>query len=222
MSLADYAEGDVRRNLERVCQEAVTTLCLNGAGLTLMHRGQHFGVLASDGSHVGVAEELERRTDQGPALDAFRTRAPVHEPHLGQCGLRRWPVYATAAADQPLSTVVAAPIPVGEQVVGTVLAVSKEAVEMDARELGFVASLGGWAGQIIATELRRAPTVMAGIIHAAGCHAANFARAAGMLSAARGRSLRWARDHIRREATHHRRTLDDMVEDVLTRGRLLG
>lgn len=96
---------------QRVCTAGVDLLGVSGAGLTLMTRKGLGAVWASDSACL-AAEDLQFSLGEGPALDAFRWKAPALEPSLADAA-GRWPFFAPAALGLGVQAAFSLPLQMG-------------------------------------------------------------------------------------------------------------
>jgi hypothetical protein len=90
-----------------------------GVGLSVARNGQIREPLVASAPVAEELEELQFTLGQGPGMDATVTRAPVFVTDLtGLDALRRWPVFAAAAADRGIRGMFAFPVAVGAALVG--------------------------------------------------------------------------------------------------------
>ncbi|TNM67309.1 GAF and ANTAR domain-containing protein [Streptomyces sp. NP160] len=101
-----------------LCRACVDLLGVDGAAISLVHRGQSRGTFGSSG-------ELSRRLDayqftygEGPCLDAVSLSAPVLAPDLDRSGEYRWPAFTASMAQAGVRAVFALPVTVTASTVG--------------------------------------------------------------------------------------------------------
>ena len=110
----DFDLVDVLTTLTTRCTELLGT---DAAGIMLVGPGGHLRVMASSSEAMRVLEVLELQANEGPCLDAFRTRQRVEQYHLTGDD-DRWPTFAPAAIDAGFVAVQAFPMTLRGQTLG--------------------------------------------------------------------------------------------------------
>lgn len=103
----------VAQSLQRLCRAVAGELNLLGAVVVLTSASGPEAVLAASADRAAGIGELGFTTGEGPGLEAFRNRRPVHVPDLEGRGAGRWPGYTPAALEAGVFAVFAFPLHVG-------------------------------------------------------------------------------------------------------------
>jgi hypothetical protein len=123
--------------LGRVCAACVRSVPVTGAAVSLMTGAGHRATVhASDGVVARLAD-LHSDLGEGPCVDAFRGRAPVLVPDLGDPGAgagARWPAFAPAAQAAGARALFAFPLQLGAAKLGVLLLYCDQAVSLDAAQ----------------------------------------------------------------------------------------
>lgn len=159
-------EIDIPSSLGRLVGWCMQLTGVNGAGVVLANRKRVLDVVAASGESVELLTRFELAYDEGPSLEAFRTRAPVECLDLAAAA-RRWPRWVHVARDCGVGGVLALPcrrraVPVGAL---TLFSTDAGALPGDSADVGRalanVASLGvtaqrGRELEIVADQLQGA------------------------------------------------------------------
>lgn len=98
--------------LQRLLEASADMLDSDGAGVAVIHDGEHQRAVAlSHGALAGV-DELQFTLGEGPCIDADRSRKPVLEGDLRSCG-SRWPAFVPEAIALGVLAVFSFPMRVG-------------------------------------------------------------------------------------------------------------
>lgn len=159
-------EVDIPSSLGRLVGWCMQLTGVNGAGVVLVDKKGFLDVVAASGESVELLTRFELGYDEGPSLEAFRTRGPVECLDL-VAAARRWPRWSHVARDCGVGAVHALPfrrraVPVGAL---TLFSSGTGALPGDSavigRALANVASLGvtaqrGRELEIVADQLQGA------------------------------------------------------------------
>lgn len=134
----DYAKAllepfDVGTVLYRLVDQASSVLGLDGAGVSVAHRGEHLVFVAATGGAVSAVEGAQAEHGEGPCQDAFRTGVQITVPDLADED--RWPRYTEVAAASGIRSVAALPMPVGEHRIGALNCYRREPHDWSAQQL---------------------------------------------------------------------------------------
>ena len=108
----------VAAELTRLCERAVLSLPVTGAGLSVVARDNQFGLVAAADPLSERLEELQFVLGEGPCVDAVAAGQPVLVPDLTVDGPVRWPVYAPSIMEAGFRAVFAFPLQVGSARMG--------------------------------------------------------------------------------------------------------
>jgi transcriptional regulator with GAF, ATPase, and Fis domain len=149
VALADtlVADFDVVDLLDRLANSCVSLLGVDAAGLLVDDQKGHLAVLASSSEETRLLEVFQVQNNEGPCLECFRTGHRVTSNDL-ETDAHRWPLFAAAAKQAGIQSVVALPLRLREQTIGGLnlfLAEAKDVSEEDCRlaqALADVATIG--------------------------------------------------------------------------------
>ena len=83
---------------DRLCEACVELLEVDGASVSLIHRGATRGTFGSSGALSRRLDELQFTFGEGPCLDAVSYGRPVLAADLRSPREQRWPAFAGALA----------------------------------------------------------------------------------------------------------------------------
>jgi hypothetical protein len=101
---------------ERICELAVASLGITGAGLSMATENGIREVVSSTDEVAARIEELQLTLGEGPCIDAVRTGGPILVPDIDQpqdVVVERWPTFLTAAAEAGVRAIFAFPLRIG-------------------------------------------------------------------------------------------------------------
>src|ERR1700712_708612 len=107
---------DIVEFLHGLCADAVAIVGAETAGVMLADPRGDLRLLASSEERMRVLEVFELQSQQGPCLDAFRTRSTVAAT-LAE-GAQLWPQFAPVAADHGFSYMCAVPLRLRSATIG--------------------------------------------------------------------------------------------------------
>jgi GAF domain-containing protein len=113
--VGDYDVIDVLEDLTGACVEL---LAVDAAGLVLADERGRLQVLSSSSDDAHALELFQLRSREGPCIDAFRSRAPVHGDDLVRSG-DRWPRFVARARSLGIDGVHALPLRCRTSALGT-------------------------------------------------------------------------------------------------------
>jgi hypothetical protein len=101
---------------EQLCQEAVTAVNVDGAGLSMMTSAGHRGTVCATDEIARRVEDLQFSLGEGPCYDAFTGGGPVLTADIRasrSVGGGRWPVFTDAVATAGVGALFAFPLLIG-------------------------------------------------------------------------------------------------------------
>lgn len=101
---------------ERLCQEALTAVGVDGAGLSMMTSAGHRGTVCATDEIARRVEDLQFSLGEGPCFDAFAGGRPVLTADIRAVrsdGAARWPVFTDAVAAAGVGALFAFPLLIG-------------------------------------------------------------------------------------------------------------
>ncbi|GHF00576.1 transcriptional regulator [Streptomyces longispororuber] len=167
-----------------------------------------------------LARVLDVALREGPALEAYRTAAPVAPGELVHAPAD-WERFTARAREAGYTYAAAVPMRLRQQSLGALLLLSSNGTPLPAQDLSTAQAFADAAtiGLIHARTLQHAGTVNQQL-HTALHSRILIEQAKGYLSAQRGISLNDAFTALRGHARHHRVLLTTTAQHVLTTGSL--
>ena len=102
--------GNVADQLRRICGAAAQALSASGTGISVMtSAGTRGFAVASDAASERL-EELQFTLGEGPCIEAMASSSPVLVADVDDGAASRWPMYASAVAQQGVRAVFAFPL----------------------------------------------------------------------------------------------------------------
>lgn len=101
---------------ERLCQEAMTTVDVDGAGVSMMTSAGHRGTVCATDDVARRVEDLQFTLGEGPCFDAFTGGSPVLTADVNaalNAEDARWPVFTEAVAAAGVGALFALPLLIG-------------------------------------------------------------------------------------------------------------
>jgi len=101
---------------ERLCQEAITAVDIDGAGLSMMTSAGHRGTVCATDDVARRVEDLQFALGEGPCFDAFTGAGPVLIANVNASRSgegARWPVFTEAVASAGVGALFAFPLLIG-------------------------------------------------------------------------------------------------------------
>ena len=103
---------------DRLCEACVELLEVDGASVSLIHRGATRGTFGSSGALSRRLDELQFTLGEGPCLDAVSYGRPVFAADLKSPGEQRWPAFAGALVGHGIQAVFALPVSIATHRIG--------------------------------------------------------------------------------------------------------
>ena len=144
MSGADNA----LRAADLLCSACVELLEVDGASVSLTHRGSTQGTFGSSGEMSRQLDELQFTLGEGPCLDAVRQGRPVLVADLDDPAEARWPAFTGALLQTGINAVFALPVTIASERIG--------ALDLFRRRAGELAG-PALTGSLLAAELAALP-----------------------------------------------------------------
>lgn len=206
---------------ERLCAECLTTLPVDGVGLSLMggHRVTGRALLGASDPVGARLEELQVELGEGPCASAHAERQPVLVPDLSSGhAYARWPMFTSGTRELPVRALFAFPLQLGTISIGAMDCyraspgplneVTEALVVAEAVTLALL--------QAQARDSDSAAEDSRLVAHAVGRHA-EVHQATGMISAQLEITTEEAFVRLRAYAYRHERSLKDVAADVVAR-----
>lgn len=211
------ADFDVLDFLTMLTGRCVELFELSEAGLMLADPPEGVRVAASSSHQMGLLELFEIQHDEGPCLDCYRDAEPVHCADLSTA-LDRWPVFAPEALAAGFNSVVALPMRLRDQVIGSLNLLRTEPGMLSdadlvvAQALGDVATIGILQHRV-ASEYR----LLAEQLQFALNSRVVIEQAKGVLAQAARLDMDHAFAAMRQYARAHNRRLTDVADTIVSR-----
>ncbi len=103
---------------DQLCRTCVELLDVDGAAISLIHKGSSRGTFGSSGELSRTLDELQFTFGEGPCIDSDRRSRPVLVPDLRDPAEQRWPAFAEAVLGFGVRAVFALPIAVASSGIG--------------------------------------------------------------------------------------------------------
>jgi GAF domain-containing protein len=206
---------DVLDMLQLLVDRSVELFETPAVGIMLTEGGDELRVVASSDEGAELLELFQLQNDEGPCLDCFRTGLPVLVPRL-DTQETPWPRFTAAALAAGFATVVASPMRLRGQVVGTLnLFGTRDSPALGDVERSVAQSLADAATiAILQDRLGRHRDVVNQQMQAALNGRVALEQAKGVLSALLDISPAEAFEQLRSYARSNRRPLTDVAEEV--------
>ncbi|MBW0101301.1 GAF and ANTAR domain-containing protein [Pseudonocardia sp. KRD-291] len=127
------ADFDVIELLHGLCDDCVTLLGVDAAGLLLTDQRGSLQVVSASTEAAHLVELFQLQAEQGPCLDCFATTAPVHAGDLGTES--RWPLFTDRARQEGYAAVHALPMRLRGQTIGALNLFHRRPTAMQEQEL---------------------------------------------------------------------------------------
>ncbi len=118
--LSDAVSGapSARAAADRLCEVCVELLEIDGASISLIHKGATQGTFGSSGERSRRLDELQFTFGEGPCLDSVAQDAPVFAANLDASDMTRWPALTGAMLQHGINAVFALPVSVARRPIG--------------------------------------------------------------------------------------------------------
>jgi hypothetical protein len=203
--------------------DAMLELCVellegSGASIAVIGDGQHLGSFAAFGGSAAAVDELQFSLGEGPCIAADRSLGPILEPDLN-LAVDLWPAFGVAAMAQGVAAVFAFPLRVGAVHLGVLTLYRSTAGDLDAVILADAITLARVLTHVL-LELEGAlpPGSLPDRLSEVVDHRVVVHQATGMVAAQLESDVRTALSRLRAFAWSRDRSLDDVAEDVVSRG----
>lgn len=141
---------DVIELLHGLCDDCVTLLGADAAGLLLTDQRGALQVVSASTEAAQLVESFQVQTDQGPCLDCFATGAQVRAGDL--TGETRWPLFVARAREQGFAAVHAVPMQLRGHTIGALNLFHRDPQVVPERELRVAQALADVATIAILSE----------------------------------------------------------------------
>ena len=207
---------DIIEFLQMVTSRTAELIDAAAVGLLLADQHGELQFMAASDEATTLLELFQVQTEEGPCLEAYRTRAPVMIPDV-RVAADRWPQFAPRAVQAGFRSVHAVPMHLRDQVIGAMNLFSTHTGGMEPNELVIVQSLADTAtiGLIQERAIRRGE-MLTEQLHAALNSRIVIEQAKGALSRIHGISVDEAFRLMRNFARHNNQRLGEVATYVVT------
>lgn len=205
---------DVIEFLHVLTERCVQLLGVAAAGLLLADRQRQLLAVAASSERTRLLELFQLRSDQGPALECFRTGRPVSVPDLRSAG--RWPRFTTAAAEVGFGAVHTLPMRLRAEVIGALSLFEVDAGAVDEGKLRIAQALADVCtiGLLQQRAIHRRET-LAEQLQTALNSRVTIEQAKGVLAERFQLEIGEAFTALRQYARRHNRRLSDVAQAVV-------
>jgi hypothetical protein len=134
---------------DRLCRACVELLAVDGAAISLLHKGATRGTFGSSGELGRRLDEFQFTFGEGPCLDAVSSGSPILVGDIGDEEEERWPAFGRAALRSGVRAVFALPVAVASTPIGALDLFSRQPGPLSAARL----EGGLWAAELAALPL---------------------------------------------------------------------
>lgn len=134
-----------------LCIDCTRAMDVNAAGMALMSKDGHQGVVGASGPLATEMEDLQFELGEGPGVDASRASRPVLDSDLSVSAVGRWPGFGPAALAAGVRAVYALPLEVGAVQLGSLCL--------------YRSAPGSWNHLAVTTALAYADAAVAVLLH---------------------------------------------------------
>lgn len=216
--LAGLAAGAGGHSSTRLCEVAIDTIRVSGAGIMLMSGDVPSGSLCTTNAVSAVIEELQYTLGEGPCMDAYRQDRVVLEPDLTDPRTLRWPAFTPEAVEAGARAVFGFPLRVGAVRLGALnLYQERPGPLSDDQHADALVMADVAARWVLDVQANAPPGALAAELEAGGDFYFVVHNAAGVVSVQLGCSITEAMIRLRAHAFSKHRRLRAVAEDVVTR-----
>jgi hypothetical protein len=210
------------RRLRALCQVAAGILPAGAVAVTLMTEGGPTGVVAALDEASEVIEEVQFIVGEGPAWEAFNTRAPVLAPDVRGDAALRWPGYSAAVDPHGVRAAFSFPLQVGSARLGVLDVYREQPGGLDVEALANALALARIASEmLIAGQGEGLDGDSLSDVERALEPSYPVFQAQGMVMARLGVPLNEAMARLRAHAYAHDRTLGSVARAVVAHTLIL-
>jgi GAF domain-containing protein len=207
---------DVIEFLQMVTNHTADLLGASEAGILLADQRGRLRFMAASNENIKALELFQVQNEEGPCLDAFRSRQPVVNAHLDEA-VDRWPLFAPRAASAGFRSVHAIPMRLRSEVIGAMGVFGSEVGQLGAGDVRIVQALADMAtiGLLQERAVRRAELLSEQLQSALNSRVV-IEQAKGAIAQFRGVTIDDAFTLLRSQARGSQRLLGEVAQAVLT------
>lgn len=202
----------------RLCTACVEILAVSGAGIMLIADGDQRGSLGASNSAIGMVEELQFTTGEGPCVDAYETREPVSEPNLAEPDIDRWPAFSGPAVEAGVCAVFGFPLQSGSGCLGALDVYLDRPGDLRPEQAADAVIMAEVISHtVLGLQADAPPGTLADQLESMLDHRAVVHQASGMVSAQLDVGVREALLRIRAHSYTESRPANDVARDIVQR-----
>jgi hypothetical protein len=177
-----FAREAAKSPAARLCAACVDVIEVAGAGITLLG-GRQLGPVCVSNPRMGLLEDLQFVTGEGPCQDAFRSGRPVHAPRLDSHASQRWPSFVDVANANGIGAVFAYPMASQRSRVGVLTLYQDDEGELThAQDADTIAMVEVLTETVLSLQGAARPGALAMGLEDAVAHRAEVHQATGMVA----------------------------------------
>ncbi len=219
VSLADTLtdEYDMVDLLHTLLEECVEVLTLSAGGLMIADSVGHLELLASTSEKADLVEVMQLAAGAGPCIECFTTGVSVAVPDINDTQ-KRWPEFSTVALKQGFRSVLAVPLKLRGQIIGTMNLFANGVGNVSQRDTAIAQALADVATiGILQERAVRETTIVTEQLQRALDSRILIEQAKGVLSEVGSLEMDAAFAALRDYARHNNLSLRDVSERVVNR-----
>jgi GAF domain-containing protein len=221
--VANALSDDEHDSEHSLCVASADVARVSGAGVVLILHGRALGTVCCSDAITETVEEVQFTLGEGPCIDAFNTRRPVHIPDLAATAGVRWPGFREGALAAGIRAAFGFPILVGPVCIGALNLYQDRSGDLSEEQTADAEVLAHVAGRVVmnwqsvagegslARQLEHLPANRA-VMH----------QATGMVSVQASVSVDDAVALIRAYAFANNRPVHDIAAEVVNRDLRFG
>lgn len=219
VKLADTltAEYDMVDLLHTLLDECVELLFLDAGGLMIANSFGHLELLASTSELADLVEVMQLAAGAGPCIECFSTGASVAVSNIGDTKTR-WPEFSSVALKQGFHSVLAVPLKLRGQIIGTMNLFSHDVRTVSERDTAIAQALADVATiGILQERAIRETSIVTDQLQRALDSRILIEQAKGVLSEVGSLEMDAAFVALRSHARNNNLSLRDVAEKVVNR-----
>ncbi|WP_277439304.1 GAF and ANTAR domain-containing protein [Streptomyces sp. SPB162] len=209
---------DIIDFLHQLSIRCVELLEVSAAAIMLALPGANLQPAATSDNRAEVSDLLALNQREGPALDCYRTGAPVGPFDVAR-STPQWPAFAGQARRAGFGVVCALPMRLRREVIGSLLLLRTGAAPLSGADVRLAQALADAATiGILHQQTLRRHAALTTQLHTALHSRIAIEQAKGVLAARWGTTVDEAFHAMRRHARAKRRLLSDVAHDIVIGG----
>ena len=215
---------DAERDPEhRLCAASAAILLVSGAAVVLMEGGRASGSVCVSNALTEAVEDAQYTLGEGPAVDAFRTKAPVLAPDLTDAEPAAWPGFREAATAAGARAAFGFPLMVGPVCIGALDLYQDRSGALSDDQMANAAVVAHLVGRaVMGWQSSATPGAIAWQLEQVPAHRAVVHQATGMISVQASASIGDALMLLRAYAFAEARPISGVAEAIVDGSLRLG